>query len=199
MNVTKRVLHNFWKIKFDEVTRNSIWILYMRSVWQITELVSQMIYFNSKQITWFPFQSNPLKSNALFHPSLLCFFALFWDIFELCCKGLCDGLHSFKISSLDGSLKLGEKKNVTWSKIQWIRRFFSFSSIPLSQERLYAQGVVSGWIVILKQLQFITLISSHLLSKAYATGSLCRLADWSSCLVARTWCRRNVTHIKECN
>ena len=45
----------------------------MRSVWKITGLVSQTIYFNSKQqTTWLPHQVFPLELNALFHHSLLC-------------------------------------------------------------------------------------------------------------------------------
>ena len=81
-------------------------------MWKVTELVSQRIYFNSKQkTTWFPLQIIPLESNALPHSPQPYVYALlegfFWDTSQL----RLDVLHGFKKSSLDDFLEFEEKKS----------------------------------------------------------------------------------------
>ena len=75
------------------------------------------------------FSSFPLESNALSDPSLPCINLLmegfFWDASQLCYYGILNGLHAFKMSSLDNALKFGEKKKVTWSQNQVNRKIFS--------------------------------------------------------------------------
>ena len=62
------------------------------------------IYFKSKNLCGFSFKLIPVKSNALFHPSLSCFYQLtkfFWDVLQLCLCGLLDVLHTFTIDPLE--------------------------------------------------------------------------------------------------
>ena len=51
--------------------------------------------------------------------------------------------------------ELGEKKNVTQSKIRWIGMLLQSGHVPLDQELLYTQNVISRYIVVVKQQQFV--------------------------------------------
>ena len=124
-----------------------------------TSVTKQFISSPNNNLHGFTFKVMPLKSNALFHPSLPHFYALlggfFWNAPQFHHYSPLDGLHVFKTGPLDDPLELGEKKKVIWNKVRWIGRLFQHDDVLLSQELLDAQGIVSRCIVMVKQPQFV--------------------------------------------
>ena len=96
----------------------------IRGVKKERRLVSQTIYFNSKQQTTvhgLPFKVIPLESNALFQPSLPRFYVLlggfFWDAPQVRRHGPFDDLHAFKTGPLDYP-DFNSKQQTTWFPLQ---------------------------------------------------------------------------------
>ena len=100
----------------------------------------QTIYFNSKQATRFPLQSNSPSFLYTFLSFLPRFYALlkgfFWDALQCHRYGPLDGLSVFKIGSLLWSPWVLEKEKVTRSKATWwIRRWFGCGDVPIGKEQ----------------------------------------------------------------
>ena len=163
---------------------------------KITELVSQTIFsIPNNKLHSFPFKVILLECNAVSHPSFTCLYALlegfFWDASQLCCYSSLDSLHAFKMGLLENHFELGEKKKSHIEQNQVNRKVVQVeesSSQPGTAgysgccEQVHCHGKVATIC------PAISLISSHALSKAYATESPCRLTDWSGGFVARTHC-----------
>ena len=162
----------------------------------------QTIYFNSKQqTTWFPLQSNviPLKSDALFHPSLPHFSALlegfFWDATQLHHYSPLGGLHAFKTGPLMIHWAWGkEKSNTEQDQVNREVVPVRLCSSPPGTAGCAGrceQGHCRGEAAMICPAT--TLVSSRALSEANTTGSLCRLALWQELTVD------NVSDIEECD
>ena len=134
-------------------------------VWKVTGLVSQIIYFNSKQqTTLFTLQSNPsLESNGLFH--------------------------SLKRVFLIIPLTLGKRKNHSGQdrvnrKFVLARRYSSRSGTSGCSRCGEAAMIYPAKIS----------VSSRAMREIYTTESPCRLTEWSSDSAAITHCWRCLLH-----
>ena len=136
----------------------------------------------------FPFKVIPIES-------LSCLYALlkgfFWDAPQLHCYGSLDGLHTFKTDPLDDPLKCWIKKKKL-NKIRWIGRFFQGSIVPLGLELPDTQGVLSIYIIIVKQPWFVLpRLSSLLAQKLLVDLLIDHLDQWQE-LAADDACHRRM-------